>query len=738
MQRVLFFFPFQLLLVHLKRNHILLLYWLLLFGLVGQAFANKYGLPHLLLYPEYLGQVNFLSHIFLGAACGSFVMAFQISSYIMNGFRFPFIATLARPFLKYQINNFIIPLSFYSYYVYKILDFQLNVELLDPTSVGFNLAGFLLGNFFFIGLSTAYFISTNKSIFKLLNISPEDPRNRKLRPIQNLLEPDVKWYQFLKRNSEWRIETYITGKLRIGLARSSRHYDRSVLKSVFKQNHLNASLFELVALLSIFVLGLFMEQPIFAIPAGASIFLLLTLILLFSGALHHWLKGWSFFGFVLIFMLLNLGMDVGLFRRSNQAYGLNYSISPVAYNNRVIQQKLGNPQEIDISFEREVNSLNEWKRRSGSDVLVLINTSGGGLRSATWAFNCLQQSDSLLNYELFPSVRLISGASGGMIGSAFYRDLILHRMLSDSSGGVSGAYIDDIAGDILNPLAFSWVVNDMLIHYKTFELGKHSYTKDRAYYFEKQLNENTRKLFEKPLAYYSEPVDRGVIPEMILTPSITNDGRRLLVASRNTLYMNKGLSPRRISQIGRVDFHALFKSHESDSMRFSTALRMNATFPYVLPSVTLPSEPVLEVMDAGARDNYGTLTSIEYLQSMQGWIDTAVKKVVVLRIFDRPDDIRIKQDPKVSLVNSISSPLGSLYYNLFNIQHMNEAQLFELIPPILEEKVEVVDFVLKEETGAEIPLSWHLTERAKNNIKRGFYSVENTRSMDRLKALIRP
>ncbi len=40
-------------------------------------------------------------------------------------------------------------------------------------------------------------------------------------------------------------------------------------------------------------------------------------------------------------------------------------------------------------------------------------------------------------------------------------------------------------------------------------------------------------------------------------------------------------------------------------MRLLTALRINATFPYVLPNVWLPSKPVIDVMDAGLRDNYG-------------------------------------------------------------------------------------------------------------------------------------
>ncbi len=118
-QRVLFFFPFQLILAHFKRSHVLIVYWLLLYGLVSGEIGAKYGIPNLLLYPEYLGVSNFLSYIILGLAFGSFIMAFQVSSYIVFGYRFPFIATLSKPLLKYSLNNSVIPLVFIGFYLFN-------------------------------------------------------------------------------------------------------------------------------------------------------------------------------------------------------------------------------------------------------------------------------------------------------------------------------------------------------------------------------------------------------------------------------------------------------------------------------------------------------------------------------------------------------------------------------------------------------------------------------------------
>ena len=58
-RKLLFFFPLQLLLVNIKRNHLLLLLWIILFGFVSKSIASKYGIHHLFLAPEYLNTVSF-------------------------------------------------------------------------------------------------------------------------------------------------------------------------------------------------------------------------------------------------------------------------------------------------------------------------------------------------------------------------------------------------------------------------------------------------------------------------------------------------------------------------------------------------------------------------------------------------------------------------------------------------------------------------------------------------------
>ena len=61
MKRLFYFFPVQLLLHHIKRNYLFIIFWIILFGFIIEYFGVKYGIPYLFLAPEYIGRINYLS-----------------------------------------------------------------------------------------------------------------------------------------------------------------------------------------------------------------------------------------------------------------------------------------------------------------------------------------------------------------------------------------------------------------------------------------------------------------------------------------------------------------------------------------------------------------------------------------------------------------------------------------------------------------------------------------------------
>ncbi len=167
LHRVIYFFPFQLILVHIKHNFLLLFLWFLLFSFLFGWMGTKYGMGYLFLYPEYLGEVNFWSFSILGFSIGGFISAFNIYSYIKNGPDFPFIATLERPFHKYSINNFLIPGIYIVSLIVMSVQFQSVNELVDTSDILLNIGGLVFGMLFFLGISVLYFFRVNKNVYKL-------------------------------------------------------------------------------------------------------------------------------------------------------------------------------------------------------------------------------------------------------------------------------------------------------------------------------------------------------------------------------------------------------------------------------------------------------------------------------------------------------------------------------------------------------------------------------------------
>ena len=104
--------PVQLLFLHFRKYQVLLVFWLMLFSVVGGAFMKSFGAEALYLAPEYMGNVNALGAALLGIAIGLFIMCWNVTTFILFSRHFSFLAATQYPFLKYCVNNSIIPISF--------------------------------------------------------------------------------------------------------------------------------------------------------------------------------------------------------------------------------------------------------------------------------------------------------------------------------------------------------------------------------------------------------------------------------------------------------------------------------------------------------------------------------------------------------------------------------------------------------------------------------------------------
>ncbi len=753
-ERVIYFFPLQLLFLHFKKNLFLLFFWVLLFGYSLNIFASRYGVTFQFLYPEYFGENGPLAFAMVGFALGGFILSFNLYTYILHGFRFPFIATLDRPFLKFSINNLVIPVTFVVTWVAASISFQHSYALVEPWAILFNIAGFFIGLLLFLLVSLIYFRFTNKNVLSyatkavrgetMANAGHSSQSGEMVRT--NLHRtPKV---NALKRNRhDWRVETYLTSSLKVGLARSAKHYKREILERVFAQNHFNATLFELMVITSFVVIGSFRENPYFVIPAAASVLLFFTIMLMIVSMLYTWIRGWTLFVFILLFLTINYSEPrLGILNLDNQAYGLVYSGEKAEYSHERIRALSRDDERVKADFQNTLSILDNWRLKNQPDAvkrgkkpkLVIINTSGGGARSALWTLSALSHADSALEGRLLRQTALISGSSGGMIGAAFLRELYLRYQLGEIEQLYSEEHKTKIGKDLLNPLIFSIATNDFFIRYQKVTYDDERYTKDRAWAFEKQLNANLDGIIDKRLGDYTLPERKALIPMMVMAPTIVNDGRRLIISSTPVSYLTHVRPDGFLDEnhTGEdVEFARLFAGQNPANLRFTSALRMNATFPYVMPIVTLPSEPPVEVMDAGLRDNFGTKTTLQFLFTFRNWINTNTSGVVIVQIRDVERDTDFPELRR-NLFSKMLAPLGSVYGNFTRMQDYNNDQMARYLNAWFDNDIDLVTFQLRTEDQASVSLSWHLTKSEKMAIERAIQSTQFGDSVERLQSLI--
>ena len=720
------FFPFQLLFAHLRKNHLLLLLWVVLFGFASQTIAVKFGIPYLFLSPEYLNEVNWISYFLLGVTIGGFFMAFHLYSYVMLGPTFPFIASIARPFHKFCINNSLIPVVFYFVLIYNICVTQYVDELLKPLQILGFIVALTAGIISFIVITMLYFIKTNKNAEKIAsNQNIAKSFFQKTRSYIKLSSTDKRQPSF-----------YLSKLFKIKSTRDVNHYNQEILDKVFKQNHFNAKFFEISLIGAFIFLGVFQNYNIVVIPAAASVMLLFTLFLMFVSFLYSWFRGWTFF--ILILLLLSLNIVVtrtSLFNIKNYAYGLSYD-NKVDYSLENIKKIQFDEAELQNDITHHIGILNNWLQKAkiiqgtNKPKLVLVNVSGGGIRAAMWTFNVLQNIDAEMDGDFIKNTHFITGASGGMVGAAYYRDLLRAKKEQDIDL-TDPKYLEDISKDLLNRVAFSMVTHDLMLRHKKVSFNGRTYSKDRGFFFEQDLNANTRGLMNYTLGDYENQEISSQIPLMVFTPTIINDGRRMIVAPQPYAFLNGTKFQQKNIGPENVELIKLFSNNDPLAVSYLSVLRMNATFPYVLPMVSMPTNPEIALMDAGIRDNYGTKTTIRYIDAFSEWIEENTSGIVLVEIRDIIQDYDIDNQEDISLVDKLVQPTLNFYGNFHHAQEFNATELVEV-----SEKMGVptyeISFILRNAPQDNISLSWHLTQREKNKIKTTFQSEKNQKELQKL------
>ena len=294
-------------------------------------------------------------------------------------------------------------------------------------------------------------------------------------------------------------------------------------------------------------------------------------------------------------------------------------------------------------------ALENWRRRmvvEGRErrKMVIVATSGGAYRAAYWTAMIVdelkRQSDTVRRTSkvthlanLDESIRLVTGASGGMVAGAYFTALAdnpqtrrfdtrsIEAFMDSDIRGVAGEQadqIDEVPRDSLTRVARQLMRQDIPGLFFPFARDN-----DRGKALERQW-EYIHGINFGDLVHGERA---GWRPSIIFSPMLVETGEPLLISNLNLQSMQQFRGNE--SQI----FFDLFPCSQHQ-FNLATAVRMNATFPYITPAVSLPTDPERRVVDAGYYDNFGMATATAYLSDpkVRKWIMANIDDVIIIEI----------------------------------------------------------------------------------------------------------
>jgi hypothetical protein len=734
---VFYLFPIRLLLNHLKENFLLILSWLIIMMVILGQIGDSYGIPILFLNPEYLSVVGYFSFQLVGICLGIFYITWNLVSYLLYSYRYPFMASLKWPFAMFTFNNSIIPFYSILIYLFQLVKYQAIEMESNNIQIFWMVLGLLTGFILTILVVSVYFHFTNTNIDAVITDNHE-----------NYLNSNDIWQDLDGIGKAERVDYYFSKSLRFRYVRDVAHYNDDLLKKVFQQHHLNAFLIIIFNAIVLIAIGFFIDKPIFEIPAAGAIFLFFSLMISLAGLVYYWSGRWGAVALVLIIILLNAFSKTEWMQTDSEAYGLDYTTQQ-EYSLEKLEE-LCKTEIVEQDILHTLDILNNWKVKNKKNKpyyykpkLCIILASGGGNRSAAFTMKVMQTLDSLSNGELMQHTTLMTGASGGMLGLAYYRELYLRQELGVLDDIYNDNYVNNISSDLINKITTTIVSNDLFFGFKKYTYDERKYPFDRGTSFELALNNYTEGFLDKPIEAYRDFEQSAIIPMMFLCATNVTDYRKFIISPQPVSYMMRGYSSDDAAlhdkyEIDAVDFGALFVNNDAQNLKMTSALRMNATYPLILPNVSLPSNPKLDVFDAGIRDNFGIENTVRFLNVYQDWIKNNTSGVVIVQIRDNLKDNAIEDFEYKTFISKLGSSFGSIYNNLTISQDYFHDYMIDGTDDILKGKIEIVRFeYAPAENEKKASMSLRLSEKEKIKVSKSALDEKNMKKYEQVIQLLK-
>jgi patatin-like phospholipase len=376
------------------------------------------------------------------------------------------------------------------------------------------------------------------------------------------------------------------------------------------------------------------------IPA-VSLFALLSLVSLAYVAIKLLPERWRLPAVASIFGMLVAGYSLspraelpGIERDSGESYYKRRIELPMYTKARVKWPTARRRSPIPGSVD-PLEALNAWKASLGGRPakLVVVATSGGAYRASFWTTLILDQiiAESVPSGRhpgLQQNIRLLTGASGGVVAAAYFAATrtppegaapstnLTSKLTADIEERQATQY--KVPRDSLSAVAKYWIQNDIPSAFLPWMARPN---RDRGVVLEEFW-----QTLDKTFQFLATGERTGWRPSLIISPMDINTGAPVLISNLDLRDMIDAGSE-------HVEFFDLYPEARR-SFLLRTAVRMSATFPYVSPIVDLPTTPPVRIVDAGYYDNYGISTAIGFLRSppVMQWLKDNVSGIMVVQI----------------------------------------------------------------------------------------------------------
>lgn len=420
------------------------------------------------------------------------------------------------------------------------------------------------------------------------------------------------------------------------------------------------------------------------------------------------------FGFVLL-------VATGYFNQSNQKYRLPGIAKDLQIDQQVILEKLeykprageeagfdpliqwqrervkqflerwefAPEQQVDTSIAALKTRIDEARAKGIREpkILALVATSGGGIRAQVWTVAALGGIESRI--PSFPyHLRLVTGASGGMVGASYYvgslgepkpQDPFKAYHIEGTTQISLARLTENSSKDSLSRVARNLFYRDLPADFLPWlDLTDRGTALERAWAKNTGAEDSPYLKKMKELA----PGERaGWRPSLVFSPSILETGQRLFISNldvpeltfsepfqpmpasdgevESDEYWRKRLENLTISGI-ESKFLNEMKGLQYD-MKLSTAARLNATFPFISPACALPIEYAqYSIGDAAYHDNYGVSLLAKWMLAHEAELGD-FDGILIVQIISSTTPRKTSIPSKGGLFSGIYVPLVGLF-----------------------------------------------------------------------------